>query len=118
MVIQNILVLSVRVFDGIVRIDGHYADVQMTLGETNGRNRHFSCNLLVAVSAIGPRKDPGRASLFSQADRARDTARSSRIRSFGADGNPTTATLCFHYCHLMIQISVCDGTNNLAVLNP
>jgi hypothetical protein len=35
MVIQNILVLSVRVFDGIVRIDGHYADVQMTVGETN-----------------------------------------------------------------------------------
>jgi len=35
MVIQNILVLSVRVFDGIARIDGYYADVQMTVGETN-----------------------------------------------------------------------------------
>src|SRR5271157_79805 len=40
-----------------------------------------------------------------QAVGALNAARSSRIRSFGAVGNPTTATLCFHYCHLMVQIS-------------
>ena len=55
---------------------------------------------------IGLARSPTERAFIFQADRAWNAARSSRIRSFGADGNPTTATLCFHYCHLMVQISI------------
>ena len=65
---------------------------------------------------IGPARSPTERAFIFQADGAWNAARSSRIRSFGADGHPTTATLCFHYCHLMIQISVCDYTHNFAAV--
>ena len=54
---------------------------------------------------IGLAKSPTERAFIFQADGACNAARSFWISSFGADGNPTTATLCFHYCHLMIQIS-------------